>query len=197
MPGILIVDDHPAVRAGLVALFDGEGDFELAPPAEGATEALQLAERSPPELAVLDVSLRDGDGIRLCLELKQLPVPPRVLLYTAFVTPTVILKGSLAGADGLVEKGAPAAELVRAIRQVAAGESRMPPLDRDLLSGRTERLSAEELSIVGLRLASSQVSEIADALRLPPQEVVARIGRLLARLEEESQDQDGGNLSAR
>ncbi len=197
MPDILIVDDHPAVRAGLVALLDGERDFALARPAAGATEALQLAKRFPPELAVLDVSLRDGDGIRLCLELKQLPVPPRVLLYTAFVTPTVILKGSLAGADGLVEKGAPAAELVRAIRQVLAGEARMPPLDRDLLSGRAQSLSAEELSIVGLRLASSQVSEIADALRLSPDEVVARIQRLLGALEEQSADQDGGNLSAR
>ncbi len=197
MPVVLIVDDHAAVRAGLVALLDSEPNLELLRPAAGATEALALAQRSPPDLAVLDVSLQDGDGIRLCLELKQLPGPPRVLLYTAFVTPTVILKGSLAGADGLVEKGVPAAELTHAIKRVMAGERRMPPLDRDLLSARAERLSAEELSIVGLRLASSQVSEIAEALRLPPAEVIARIQRLLAAFEKESRDQDGRNSSAR
>jgi len=191
---VLIVDDHPAVRAGLVALLDAEPDLELGPPAAGAQEALRLAQRSPPELALLDVSLPDGDGIRLCLELKQLPAPPRVLLYTAFVTPTMVLKGSLAGADGLVEKGAPAAELTGAIRRVLAGEPCMPPLDLDLLSGRAEQLSAEELSIVGLRLASSQVGEIADALRLAPEEVVARIRRVLGAFEGEDGGEDGGDL---
>ncbi len=184
------MDDHAAVRAGLVALLDSEPGFELVHAAAGATEALQLAQRFTVELAVLDVSLREGDGIQLCLELKQLPLPPRVLLYTAFVTPTVILKGSLAGADGLVEKGAPAAELTHALRRVVAGEACMPPLDRDLLSGRAERLSAEELSIVGLRLASSQVGEIAEALRLPPDEIVSRIRRLLGTFEEEPSDAD-------
>lgn len=113
------------------------------------------------------------------------------------MTPTVILTGSLAGADGLVEKGAPAAELTRAISRALAGATCMPPLDGDLLTSQAERLSAEELSIVGLRLASSQVSEIADALRLAPDEVVMRIQRLLAALEEESAEEDGRNRSAR
>lgn len=184
MTAVLIVDDHAAVRAGLVALLDGEPDMDVLSPASGAAEALEVAQKSPPDLAVLDVSLEDGDGIMLCLELKRLPRPPRVILYTAFVTPTVVLKGSLAGADGLVEKGAPAAELTGEIRLAVAGQAHMPPLDRDLLSGRAEGLSSEELSIVGLRLASSQVDEIADALQLTSDEVVARIERLLITLDE-------------
>jgi DNA-binding NarL/FixJ family response regulator len=197
VPGVLIVDDHPAVRAGLVALLEGETGLEPLSAASGATEALRLAERFAPEVAVLDISLQDGDGIRLCLELKQLPLQPRVLLYTASVTPTVILKGSLAGADGLVEKGAPAAELAGAIRRVMADEKLMPPVDRDLLSGRVERLSAEELSIVGLRLASSQVGEIADALHLAPGEVVARLQRLLGFFEQKPPRKDRRNSSDR
>lgn len=191
MPRVLIVDDHAAIRAGLVALLEMLPDVDVLSPAAGAEQAMQLVQCAPPELALVDVSLEDGDGIQLCLDLKQLPSPPRVLLYTAFVTPTVILKGSLAGADGLVEKGAPAGTLTRAIRRVLDGETCMPALDRDLLSGRAERLSADELAVLGLRLASSQVSEIAEALGLPPGEVVSRIQRLLAALEDDSPSQNG------
>lgn len=178
-------------------MLDDEPGLEVLPPVAGAIDALRAARRLSPHIAVLDISLQDGDGIRLCLELKQLPSAPRVLLYTAFVTPTVILKGNLAGADGLIEKGAPARDLTRTLWRLLAGESCMPPLDRDLLSGRAERLSPEDLSIVGLRLAASQVDEIGEALRLPPSEVVSRIQRLLDGFEGECRAEDGRNLSAR
>jgi len=75
--------DHAAVRAGLTTLLEEEARLAVLPPARGATEGMELAQRQVPDLALVDVSLVDGSG----LELKQLDAPPGVLLYTAATGP--------------------------------------------------------------------------------------------------------------
>lgn len=181
---VLVVDDHPAVRAGLVALLDDEAELTLLPSAAGAEEALTLARRGAPDIALLDVSLGDGDGLRLCLEMKQLPASPAVLLYTASADPLLRLKARLVGADGLIDKAARANELRSAIGAVLRGETRVPVFDRELLRAKAERLSPEGLAIVGLRLESTPIEGVADVLGLSRNEAISRIGELLGILDE-------------
>jgi len=175
------VDDHPAVRAGLVALLEAEPALVVLPPAAGATEALTLARQQLPEVALVDVSLGDGSGLCLCLDLKEFDHPPGVVLYTAAADPALSLKARLAGADGLVGKDAPADELRRALKRVGRGEAFAPRPDREVVAAQADRLSAEDLAIVGLRLESASVEDVADTLGLPRAEIMGRLERLLCR----------------
>lgn len=186
---LLVVDDHPAVRAGLVALLEDDRTVTLLPTAAGAKHALRLAQRSPLDLALVDISLADGDGLRLCLELKRLERSPRVLLYTASVDPLLALKARLAGADGLLPKGARAGALKDEIATVMRGEAELPTFDRELLEAKGAELSPDGLALIGLRLNRIPVEGVADVLAITEDEVIARIAGLLGLLQEDSPDQ--------
>ena len=189
---LLIVDDHAAVRAGLVALLEDEHALTLLPSAAGANEALMLSRRRAPDIALLDISLDDGDGLRLSLDLKRLSEPPAVLLYTASVDPLLAFKARLVGADGLLAKTARAGELKEAIGAVLRGELRVPAFDRELLRAKTRDLSPELLAVIGLRLHSTPVDGMAAALGLSEEEVSERIERVLEILDgDPAKNQDG------
>ena len=189
---LLIVDDHAAVRAGLVALLEDEHALTLLPSAAGANEALMLSRRRAPDIALLDISLDDGDGLRLSLDLKRLAEPPAVLLYTASVDPLLAFKAQLVGVDGLLAKTARADELKEAIGAVLRGELRVPAFDRELLRAKTRDLSPELLAVIGLRLHSTPVDGMAAALGLSEEEVSERIERVLEILDgDPAKNQDG------
>jgi DNA-binding NarL/FixJ family response regulator len=128
----LLVDDHEAVRAGLGALLREE----LASPdliaLGGVGAALEAAEQHRPELAIIDYRLPDGDGLSRCLRLKCAPPAPAVLIYSAFADGQLAVLALIAGADGVVGKGAESGELCEAVRAVAGGEARLPPLRHDV-----------------------------------------------------------------
>lgn len=180
---LLIVDDHAAVRAGLVALLGDEPTLTLLPSAAGAEEALVLAREEAPDVALVDVSLADGDGLRLCLALKRISAPPRVLLYTASADPMLNVKARLVGADGVIGKAASATELRAAVGAVLHGDRVMPALDAALLRAKTEQLSANAVALIGLRLEATPIDGIAEVLGLSEDGVVSRIGGVLAALD--------------
>ena len=180
---LLVVDDHAAVRAGVVALLEDEDRLSLLPAVAGAKAALRAARRRRPQVALVDVSLEDGDGLRLCLDLKRLSAPPRVVLYTASADPLLEVKARLAGADALLPKSARASELIRAIDAALRGEPRMPAFDYDLLRAHTKHLAPEAMAIVGMRLNSTPISGIGVVLGLTENEVVTRIAGLLEILD--------------
>lgn len=181
---LLVVDDHAAVRAGLIALLEDEGRLALLPPAAGAGEALELARAQRPDVALLDVSLADGDGLHLCLALKQLSDAPRVVFYTASADPLLGLKARLVGADGLVAKSARASELRRAIVAASDGQASALAFDRSLARRKTERLPPDAVAIIGLRLEGVASEGIAEVLGVNEGEVVSRISGLLALLDD-------------
>ena len=187
---LLIVDDHAAIRAGLVALLEGESALTLLPAAAGAEEALRRARGQWPDIALLDVSLADGDGLRLCLSLKRLPTPPPVLLYTASVDPLLGFKARLVGADGLIGKAARATALVDAIAAVLRGDMTPPTFDRALARERTEQLPPEAVAIVGLRLEGTPIDGTAEVLGLEQDEVLSRISGVLELLDGEVSPND-------
>lgn len=160
-------------------MLEDEAAFTLLPSAAGAEQALRLAHERVPDIALLDVSLEDGDGLRLCLELKRLAVAPVVLLYTASADPLLGVKGRLVGADGLLPKTALANELRKAIVAALVGEPLPLRYDGGLLRAKMTNLSPELLTIVGLRLNSTPLDGIGEVLGLTEKAVADQISRLL------------------
>ena len=103
---ILVVDDHPALQAGLWTVLRGEPGLVPIGAVSRPREALGEVARANPDVVLVDYQLPDEDGLVLCQRLKRLPDPPRVLIYSAYASPTLALPAIVAGADGAVNKAA-------------------------------------------------------------------------------------------
>ncbi|GAA4928333.1 DNA-binding NarL/FixJ family response regulator [Nonomuraea thailandensis] len=121
---LFLVDDHPVVRAGLVALLGGEDDIEVVGEASGADEALSgIAERRP-DVVLMDLQLGDGvDGVEATRRIRALPSPPQVLVLTTYETDADVMRAVAAGATGYLLKVCPPEELFQGVRAAARGES--------------------------------------------------------------------------
>ena len=113
MTRIVVIDPQPAVRAGLAMMLRTEPGLVPVGAAVGAADGLELVARQRPDVVLLDPQLLDGDGLGTCRRLRALDPAPRVVLYTAGDDPTLAVTARVAGADGLVDKAAPAAGAVR------------------------------------------------------------------------------------
>ncbi len=182
MTRALIVDDHPAVRSGLAGALRSERGFVAVATASRMTDALAVAERDRPDVALVDYHLPDGDGLVLCHELKGLAAPPAVLIYSAFVRPGLGLAAAVAGADGMVDKGAPLHDLFAAIRTVVSGGKALPPLRPESVERTAALLDPQDLPILGMRIDGVTLAEIASVLQLEEREVSQRITAMLGRL---------------
>lgn len=118
---ILIVDDHPMVREGLVARLAAVSRFEVVGEAGGRAEALEQLARTAPEVVLMDVGLKDGNGIALGAEMLAARPEIRLLMFSMYDNPEYVQRALTAGARGYVLKDAPAQEIVSAIDAVAAG----------------------------------------------------------------------------
>jgi len=179
---VLVVDDHPALRTGLVALLRGEpGMVPVAAAADVHAAAAESA-RHEPDVVLADYHLRGGDGLSLCLDLKSAPDPPRVLIYTAFAGDGLSLAAAVAGADGVVDKGARADELFDALRTVAGGRVTLPRRSPDLLGTLSALLAPDDLPVLGMRLEGTPVPDIAEVLDVTEAQVGDRLRGILAKL---------------
>lgn len=179
---VLIVDDHPAVVSGLVSALRAEPGLLPLATANGTSAALNEAARHAADVALLDYQLRDGDGLLLCHELKQLGSPPAVLLYSAFARRELGLAATVAGADGMVDKGAPLDELFDALRTVAKGGKALPELKPEALKTTVMRVDPDDLPILGMRVDGATLSEIGSVLQLDERELSRRLVGMLERL---------------
>jgi DNA-binding NarL/FixJ family response regulator len=179
---ILVVDDHPAMRAGLVGVLTAEpGIVPLDAIASG--EELQAAlRRCRPGVVLLDYHLPGDDGLMLCRQIKRTIAPPAVLIYSAYADADLAIPAVLAGADGLLHKGVTAPELYDAIRAVAQGRTVLPPIPPSLVQAVAAGLDPEDLPVLMMRLSGTPVHELAAALRTEPSEISHRIDRMLGRL---------------
>jgi DNA-binding NarL/FixJ family response regulator len=179
---ILLVDDHPAVRAGLLAVLRAEPGLVPLGAAESVGDLWPRLAATRPDVVVLDYHLPGTDGLRLCRQIKRTMPPPRVLLYSAYAGGTLGVAARLAGADGVVHKGAPASELFDAIRRIGRGQPVLPPAPRELLEAVAGRLDTEDLPVLGMVVAGTPHAEIARVLRLEPAELAARVDRMIGAL---------------
>ncbi|MGG5259093.1 response regulator [Phycicoccus avicenniae] len=125
---VVLVDDHPVVRAGLRALIDSQSDLEVVGDADGVDAAERVVRREAPDVVLMDLNLGAGPGgVEVTAVLRSLPSPPRVLVLTTYDTESDILAALDAGATGYLLKDAPPQELFAGIRATARGETVLAP----------------------------------------------------------------------
>ncbi len=179
---VAVVDDHHAVRLGLRAALEHEPDLEPVGEATTARELPPLLYRTSPDVVIIDYRLPDDDGLTLCRRVKSDPPAPAVLLHSAFAEDWITLPAILAGADGVVHKGAPGRELAEAIRIVAGGGQAMPDLLPEFLSAASEAIDVENRPILGMLAHGTPLADVANTLRLSTTDIYDRLGRMLGQL---------------
>jgi len=118
---VMLVDDHPMVREGLVARLRSVPQFRVVGEAGSAEEAVQLLGQCRPDVLLMDVGLKGTNGIALAEQLGLSHPGLRVLMFSMYDNPEYVQRALQAGARGYVLKDAPASEIVAAIEAVAAG----------------------------------------------------------------------------
>jgi len=120
---LILADDHPVFAAGLRAVFDAEADLTVAAVAATGEEAVAAATEHRPDVAVLDLTMPDGDGLWATAQLRAAGLPTRVLILTMSDDDESVFAALRAGAFGYTVKGAGPDEIVAAVRAVAHGDA--------------------------------------------------------------------------
>jgi DNA-binding NarL/FixJ family response regulator len=190
---LLVVDDHAAVRAGLIGLLRREPGLVPLGAVGSVEEALREARNLEPQVALIDFQLPDGDGLTLCRELKLLPTPPRVVIYSAFARPALAVAATIAGADGLVDKGVEVDALFDAIRAVGRGEQALPALEPEMVTRCTARLDPDDVPIFGMLMSGTPMADVAGVLSSGEREIEDRLRSMLGDLLSESRALGGSD----
>ena len=182
---IFVVDDHPIVRQGLAQLINNEQDLVVCGQGEEAYQSLRAIKEARPDLALVDVSLKDSDGIELLKELRA-AVPDLPVLILSMHDESLYAERALrAGARGYIMKQEAPQTLLSAVRKVLAGdvyvsEKMGAALLQRIVGGKKpggdlpmDRLTDRELEIFGMIGAGQSVKEIADKLFLSVKTVEA------------------------
>jgi DNA-binding NarL/FixJ family response regulator len=125
---IVVADDHPVVRDGLVAMLRAGSEFDVVGEATNGTEAVHLVEETSPDVLLLDLEMPGLDGVAVLRRLREIASPTRAIVFTVFDTDERIIAAVEAGAKGYLLKGVPRAEIFTAIRVVNAGGSLLQPV---------------------------------------------------------------------
>jgi NarL family two-component system response regulator LiaR len=194
---ILVVDDHPIVRDGLLAVLGTQSDLQVVGEAGDGAEALRRVEELRPDVMLLDLEMPGLDGVGVLQQLRAGGSSTPVIVFTAFDTDERIVEAVRAGARGYLLKGAPRAELFAAIRIVHEGGSLLQPLIASKLiqhiaqpttshqdAGRqpVEPLTARELEVLQLLAEGQTNRQIAGRLIVTERTVKFHVSSILAKL---------------
>src|SRR3954447_21353131 len=124
---VLVVDDHPIVRQGLVAVLSDEEDLEVVGEGGSGREAIALVARLRPDVVLLDLEMPDVDGVEAIPQILMMHSLAGVLVFTAYDTDERVLGAVRAGARGYLLKGASGTDISRGIRALQAGGSYLEP----------------------------------------------------------------------
>jgi DNA-binding NarL/FixJ family response regulator len=189
---ILVADDHPIVRDGLIAILSTQPDFEIVGKASTGVEAINQADVLKPDLLLLDLEMPEMDGVEALRHLRDAHSPVRAIVFTAFDTDERIVGAVQAGAQGYLLKGAPREEIFNAIRVVHAGGSLLQPVvaskflrqviqDHDGHSS-PDALTPREQNVLQLLAQGLQNKEIAAELVITERTVKFYVSSILSKL---------------
>ena len=184
---LLVVDDHPVVRAGMVAVLGEEGDFEVVGEAANGAEALGLVPRLQPDVVLMDLRMPVMYGAEATARITAEPGAPKVLVLTTYDTDADIVRAVEAGARGYLLKDAPTGVLADAIRRAARGETVLAPpvaarlADRLRAPARPE-LTGREVEVLGLVARGMSNADIGRALFIGEATVKTHLLRVFAKL---------------
>jgi DNA-binding NarL/FixJ family response regulator len=191
---VVIADDQPMMRAGFKAVLEAAGDIEVVAEAATGAEAVAAARRHAPDVVLMDIRMPEMDGIEAT---RRLP-GQRVLILTTFGLDDYIIAALRAGASGFLLKDAPTAQVVDAVRAVAAGDAVLSPaVTRQLLDQVGRRLPAavsrgdeglaglteREREVLRMLAAGLSNGEIAEALVVSEATVKSHVSNLLGKLD--------------
>jgi DNA-binding NarL/FixJ family response regulator len=186
---VVVVDDHPIVRQGLVSVLDDEADFDVVGAAGSAEEALALVERERPDVALLDLELPGLDGVAALPGLLAARSGLRVLVFTAYDQDERVFGALQAGAAGYLLKGASTAEIAAAVRTVHRGESYLAPRVAAKVVGRLGapraargRLSERERAVLRLIADGQSNKQIARGLSITERTVKFHVTSIFQKL---------------
>jgi DNA-binding NarL/FixJ family response regulator len=182
MTRVALLDDHPAIRAGMDAILAPQPDLELVGSADDERELWPLLERTRPAVVVLDLHHPGRDGLTACLEINRQPRPPAVLLYSAYTPAALVVAAAVAGAVAIVSKSSPAATLLEAIRAAAANPRTIPPITPQMTADAAARLDPADHAILAMRLAGAAPVEIATTLGIPEGAITHRIASIVSQI---------------
>lgn len=186
---ILVTDDHPVVREGLVAILSTQPDFAIVGDVASGQATLDLARALRPDIVLLDLEMPEMDGVETLRQLQRVAPETRVIIFTAFDTDERILSAVRAGAQGYLLKGAPRNDIFRAIRVVYSGGSLLEPMIAQKLLRQVSRetpsdtaLTPRELDVLRLLARGLQNKEIAIELGITGRTTKFHVGSLLRKL---------------
>ncbi|MBO0656830.1 MULTISPECIES: response regulator transcription factor [Streptomyces] len=197
---VIIVDDQAMVRAGFAALLAAQSDIDVVGDAADGRQGVELSRRAHPDVVLMDVRMPEMDGLEAARRLLDPPPGvvhrPKVLMLTTFDVDDYVYEALRAGASGFLLKDAPPADLISAVRVVAAGEALLAPsVTRRLIADfaarpaprrkgavRLNGLTPRETEVLELIARGLSNQEIAAELVLAEQTVKTHIGRVLSKL---------------
>jgi len=189
--GVLVVDDHPVVLAGLAALVASDPQLSVVGTARSAAEARDLPGDLDPQVAVLDLQLPDGDGIALGTELKQRWPDLRVLILTMHADEATVIQSLASGLDGYLLKDADPEDVLAAVHSAAGGAMVVGRSVSAFVvaaaasAPRTDALAvldARDLEILELMVEGLPMSQVAARLYLAPKTIRNRVSEMLGKL---------------
>ena len=199
MVRVLLVDDDALVRAGLRMILSSAEDLDVVGEADDGAYAVAAVRQHRPDVVLMDIRMPQMDGITATAALRRLDAPPHVIVLTTFQADEQVMSALRAGADGFLLKDTPPAEIVNAVRLVAAGEAMLSPsVTRTLLShlgdtGASERrrcamerldtLTGREREVATAVGSGASNADVASSLFMSEATVKAHVSRLLTKLE--------------
>jgi DNA-binding NarL/FixJ family response regulator len=184
---LLIVDDHPVVRAGLVGMLSDEPGFEVVGEASDGDQAVRVAAATRPDVVLMDLRMPRVGGVEATAQITAAG-DARVLILTTYESDDQILAAIEAGASGYLLKAAPQAEIVAGIRSVAAGQSALSPQVAVRLVERMRRpeapavLTVRETEVLRLVASGHSNKQIAVALGIGESTVKTHLLKVFDKL---------------